>query len=33
VTWKGWAITIGLALLIGWLMLESGMFMHGDPVE
>jgi hypothetical protein len=30
VNWKGWLIAVGLVLLLGWLMVENGFFMHGD---
>jgi len=28
--WKGWAFAIAVVILIAYLMLSNGMFMHGD---
>jgi len=30
---KGWVITSILVLLIVYLMLTNGVFMHGDPIR
>ena len=32
-SWRGWLFAVGLVLLLGWLMFESGWFMHGDCID
>ena len=32
-TWKGWFVTLIVAVLLFYLMSLGGFFMHGDPVE